>query len=66
MSAPTLPEAPAKLRSYEEHKRTILAGLSEAQRRWERQTGARLVVSQTPPYFSYTTDHRKVPRRPAA
>jgi hypothetical protein len=43
-------------RSYEAHKRQILAGLSEAQREWERKAGARLVVSQTPPYFSYTRD----------
>jgi hypothetical protein len=39
--------------SYETHKQQILGGLSEAQRRWERERGARLVVSQTPPYFSY-------------
>lgn len=53
-------------RSYETHKRRILAGLSEAQRRWERETGARLVVSQTPPYFSYTAGRAKGSRRPAA
>jgi hypothetical protein len=43
-------------RSYEAHKRRILAGLSEAQREWERKSGARLVVSDKPPYFSYTRD----------
>lgn len=53
-------------RRYETHKRRILAGLSEAQREWERETGARLVVSVTPPYFSYATDHPKGSRRPAA
>jgi len=53
-------------RSYETHKRRTLAGLSEAQREWERAAGARLVVSQTPPYFSYTTDNPKGSRRPAA
>jgi hypothetical protein len=52
--------------SYETHKQQILAGLSEAQREWERETGARLVVSQTPPYFSYTTENTKGSRRPAA
>jgi hypothetical protein len=51
--------------SYETHKREILAGLSQAQRGWERETGARLVVSETPPYFSYTTDP-KGSRRTAA
>jgi hypothetical protein len=53
-------------RRYETHKRRILAGLSEAQRRWERETGARLVVSVTPPYVSYATDRAKGSRRPAA
>jgi len=48
---------------YETHKRRIPAGLSEAQRRWERETGARLVVSQTPPYFSYAADRPKGSRR---
>jgi hypothetical protein len=43
-------------RSYEDHKRQILARFSEAQRKWENEAGARLVVSQTPPYFSYTRD----------
>jgi len=52
--------------SYETYKQRILAGLSEAQREWQREVGARLVVSQTPPYFSYTTDHPKGSRRPAA
>ena len=52
--------------SYETHKRRILAGLSEAQRRWERERGARLVVSETPPYFSYTMESPKGSRRPAA
>jgi hypothetical protein len=49
-------------RSYETHKQRILAGLSKAQRKWEREAGAHLVVSQTPPYLSYTTDQpeRKV------
>jgi hypothetical protein len=46
----------AELRSYEAHKLSILAGLSEAQREWERKAGARLVVSLVPPYFSYTAD----------
>jgi hypothetical protein len=36
-------------RSYETYKQRILAGLSEAQRGWERETGACLVVSGTPP-----------------
>ena len=49
--------------SYETHKRRILAGLSEAQSRWERERGARLVVSQTPPYFSYAADRPKGSRR---
>jgi hypothetical protein len=53
-------------RSYETHKRRILAGLSEAQRKWEREAGARLVVSETSPYFSYTAGHAKGSRRPAA
>jgi hypothetical protein len=53
-------------RSYETHKRRILAGLSEAQRRWEREAGARLVVSETPPYFSYAADRTEGSRRPAA
>ena len=52
--------------SFETHKRRILAGLSEAQRRWERERGARLVVSETPPYFSYTMESPKGSRRPAA
>jgi hypothetical protein len=52
-------------RSYETHKRRILEGLSEAQREWERESGARLVISQTPPYFSYTTGHVKRSRRAA-
>jgi hypothetical protein len=52
--------------SYETHKRRILAGLSEAQRGWERETGARLVVSQTPPYCSYTMYRPKGSRRSAA
>jgi hypothetical protein len=56
----------AEKRRYETHKRQILAGLSEAQREWERAAGARLAVSQTPPYFSYTTDNPKGSRRPAA
>ena len=43
-------------RRYEE-KRRILAGLSEAQRRWEARTGSRLVVSPTPPYFSYVREN---------
>jgi hypothetical protein len=43
-------------RTYEDYKRHILHGLSEAQREWERETGAHLVVSQTAPYFSYTSD----------
>jgi hypothetical protein len=43
-------------RSYEDHKRKILARFSEAQREWENEAGARLVVSQTAPYFSYTRD----------
>ena len=43
-------------RSYKDHKQRILAGLSEAQQRWENGAGARLVVSQTPPYFSYIRD----------
>jgi hypothetical protein len=46
----------AEPRSYEEHKRRILAGFSETQQRWEREAGARLVVSKTAPYFSYTRD----------
>jgi hypothetical protein len=53
-------------RSYETHKRWILAGLSEVQRGWERERGARLVVSETPPFFSYTMDRPKGSRRPAA
>jgi len=56
----------AEPRSYEAHKRRILAGLSEAQRVWERKAGARLVVSQAPPYFSYTADRSEESRRPAA
>ncbi len=36
-------------------QREILAGLSEAQRRWERETGARLVG------FRYTRDHLPPP-----
>jgi hypothetical protein len=52
-------------RSYETYKQRILAGLSEAQRGWERETGARLVVSGTPPYFSYTMGPKES-RRPAA
>jgi hypothetical protein len=58
----------AEKRSYETHKRRILAGLSEAQREWQSAADARLVVSQTPPYFSYTTDNPKWSRtrRPAA
>jgi hypothetical protein len=47
----------AEPRSHEAHKRRILAGLSEAQQRWECEAGARLVVSKTPPYFSYTRDY---------
>jgi hypothetical protein len=42
--------------SYEAHKRRILSRFSEAQRRWEGETGARLLVSQRSPYFSYTRD----------
>jgi len=53
-------------RSYEAHKRRILVGLSEAQQRWENEAGARLMVSQTPPYFSYTRDLTVRARRPAA
>jgi hypothetical protein len=56
----------AEPRSYEDHRRRILAGLSEAQQRWEDEAGARLVVSQTPPYFSYTRDFTAQVRRPAA
>ena len=56
----------AELRSYEDHKRRILAGFSEAQRRWEKEAGARLLVSQTPPYFSYTRDLEARAVRPAA
>ena len=52
--------------SYETHKRRILAGLSESQRGWEREAGARLVVSQTSPYFSYAPDRAEGSRRPAA
>jgi hypothetical protein len=55
-----------EVRSYETHKQRILGGLSEAQRGWERETGARLAVSQTPPYFSYTMDRPEGSRRPAA
>jgi hypothetical protein len=44
-------------RSYE-IQRKILAGLSEAQRGWERETGARLVVSSRPPYFRYVGHDR--------
>jgi len=56
----------AEPRSYEAHKRRILAGLSEAQREWERKAGARLVVSQAPPYFAYTADRPGESRRSAA
>jgi len=53
-------------RSYQEQKRRILAGLSEAQREWECKAGARLVVSRVPPYFSYTADRSEESRRSAA
>jgi hypothetical protein len=43
-------------RSYEAHKRQILARFSEAQREWANEAGARLIVSQMAPYFSYTRD----------
>lgn len=43
---------PAEPRGYKGQRR-ILAGLSEAQRRWEERTGSRLVVSAGPPYFRY-------------
>ena len=53
-------------RSYEAHKRRILAGFSEAQQGWENEVGARLVVLRTPPYFSYTRDLPVQAGRPAA
>jgi hypothetical protein len=56
----------AEPRSYEAHKRRILAGLSEAQRKWESKAGARLVVSLAPPYFSYAADCPEGARRSAA
>jgi hypothetical protein len=53
-------------RSYEAHKRQILARFSEAQREWENEACARLVVSRTAPYFSYTADRPGESRRSAA
>jgi hypothetical protein len=53
-------------RSYETHKRRILAGLSEARREWERETASRLMVSQKPPFFSYVRDGLSRSRKPAA
>jgi hypothetical protein len=52
-------------RSYEIQRR-ILARLAEAQQEWEREAGARLVVSQKSLYSSYTMDRPKGSRRPAA
>jgi len=34
----------------------IFEGLSAAQARWRRETGARLVVLPWPPYFRYERD----------
>jgi hypothetical protein len=61
-----LPDERIEPRSYEVHKQRILARLSEAQRKWERKAGARLVVSPVPPYFSYTADCPEGARRSAA
>ena len=61
-----LPGYQTEPRSYEEHKRRILEGLSEAQRAWERDTGSRLLVSHRPPYFSYIRDLPARLGRPAA
>ena len=46
-----------------ETQRRILAELSEAQRRWRRETGARLEVLPGPPYFRYSRDHLPRPER---
>jgi hypothetical protein len=64
----SLPAEPLERRQrrYETYKQRILAGLSEAQRGWEREAGARLVVSETPPYFSYVREDATGTRRPAA
>ena len=64
----SLPAEPLdrRQRGYEAYKQRILVGLSEAQRGWERETGARLVVSETPPYFSYVREDPSGTRRPAA
>jgi hypothetical protein len=53
-------------RSYEVHKRRIMAGLSEAQREWESESGSRLVVSQKSPFFSYVGDRLSRSRRRVA
>jgi len=44
-------------------QRRVMAGLSEAQRRWERETGARLEHSPRAPYFHYSRDHLPKPAR---
>jgi len=46
-----------------ETQRRILAGLSEAQQRWRRETEARLEVLPGPPYFRYSRDHLPRPER---
>ena len=47
-----------------ETQRRLLAGLSEAQQRWQQETGARLLeVLPGPPYFRYSRDHLPRPVR---
>jgi hypothetical protein len=57
-SARKIPDPPG----YETQRR-ILAGLSEAQKRWQQETGARLEVLPGPPYFRYSRDHLPRPVR---
>jgi hypothetical protein len=49
----TAPIAAPTERSYATAQHRILAGLTRAQRKWERRTGARLVRLRWPPYFRY-------------
>jgi hypothetical protein len=46
-----------------EIQREALAALSEAQRRWREETGARLEVLPGPPYFRYSREHIPRPER---
>src|SRR5215203_5683369 len=45
-------------------QRRLLAGLSEAQQRWQQETGARLEVLPGPPYFRYSRSTYPYPLGP--